>query len=239
MKAMILAAGKGERMRPLTDNCPKPLLEVQGKPLIVHVIERLKRAGIEEIVINISYLGEQIESFLKQGSDYGVNITYSREESPLETGGGVSKALSLLCAPGREPFILVNADVWSDFDFSLLTQQVQTLSGLEKKLAHLVLIENPSHNAEGDFQLYGHTVIRKKAHCGVKTAKAYTFSGISLIHPELFERYSSGGDDFPLRDVLFPAMDDNLVEGYLHTGQWFDIGTPERLEALRQQYPAQ
>lgn len=228
MKAMILAAGKGERMRPLTESCPKPLLTVNNKPLIIYLIEKLKNAGIAEIVINISYLGNMVEECLGDGSAYGVNIQYSRETEPLETGGGISKALPLLCDSGENPFLLVNADIWCDYNFSVLVDILPA-----NKLAHLVLVENPDHNKNGDFFLDGHIVKSKNTDSKKAVNGGYTFSGISVIDPGLFKDFPVTGDRFPLRDLLQKAIEKGKVQGEYYEGSWLDIGTPERLEEVR------
>jgi MurNAc alpha-1-phosphate uridylyltransferase len=215
MKAMILAAGRGERMRPLTDHTPKPLLEAGGKPLIVHHIEHLASAGFREIVINHAHLGERIEAALGDGSFWGIRIRYSPEARALETGGGIFKALPLL---GPGPFLVVNGDIWTDLDFSRLHLR-------EELLAHLVLVENPSHNPQGDFALVEHRV-QSHGH------PRYTFSGIGVYHPQLFRECTSGA--FPLAPLLRRAMAPGQVSGELFGGIWSDVGTPERLQALDQ-----
>jgi len=214
MKAMILAAGFGSRMRPLTDVIPKPLLKAGGIPLIVWHIEKLAYMGISDIIINIAHLGYQIPEALGDGSDWGVNIEYSdeQEEGGLESAGGIVKALPLL---GDETFLLVNADVFTDYDF----QDNRDLA--EGILAHLILVPNPEHNPEGDFALDGQRVI---------DAKQYTYAGIGYYSPKLFEGVAYGkSSTIPL---LRKAMKEGKVTGELHEGEWLDIGTPERLEFL-------
>jgi len=221
-KAMILAAGKGERMRPLTDACPKPLLKVKGKPLIEYTLAKIKQAGIRECVINVCYLGQMIEDYLGDGSRYDMNIQYSREDQPLETGGGIARAMPLLCANVENPFMLVNSDVWCDFDLSSLT------SILEKNhLAHLVLVKNPTHHPRGDFALYGNEVKPM-----TEGERSFTYSGIALIYPQLFKRYQPKKEKFPLRDLLLQAMLQHEVSGEIYQGDWVDVGTPERLREL-------
>lgn len=215
MKAMILAAGKGERMRPLTLSTPKPLLPVAGKPLIQWHIEALRRAGINDLVINHAWLGEQLERAFGDGSALGVHIRWSAEEQPLETAGGILHALPLL---GSEPFLLVNGDIWCDFDFAGL----QLPAG---KLAHLVLVPNPPFKQGGDFLLEG-TVVSNPAEG--ERGRAQTFSGISVLSPVLFDGLSGGPR--PLAPLLRAAADRGLVSGELHGGQWIDVGTPERLQ---------
>ncbi len=214
MKAMILAAGLGTRMRPLTDRCPKPLLPVAGQPLIVHHLARLQAAGIVEVVINVSYRAEQIMAALGDGDDYGVHIAWSREELPLETGGGIRQALELL---GVAPFLLVNGDVWCDLDPAYLTLR-------DGDLAQLALVDNPDHHPEGDFHL---------AHDGRVHAKGeprLTFAGISLVDPTLVADEPPGA--FALAPLLRRAMAEGRVRGHHHRGEWVDVGTPDRLAEL-------
>ena len=220
MKAMILAAGHGERMRPLTDHTPKPLLEVGGKPLIVWHIENLKEAGFEDIVINIAWLGDLIPAALGDGSKFGVNLHYSDEqqEGALETAGGIIKALPLL---GDENFLVVNGDVWCDFPYS-------NISPLEKDdLAHLVLVNNPEHNPTGDFALDNERVTEE---VDVKGGNKYTFSGIGYYHPDFFKNLEQGKR--PLAPLLREKMREDKVSGEHFTADWRDIGTPERLLEL-------
>lgn len=215
MKAMILAAGLGTRMRPLTDHCPKPLLPVAGRPLIVHHLERLREAGITEIVINVSYRAEQIIEALGDGGDHGVRIAWSREETPLETGGGIQRALGLL---GRAPFLLVNGDVWCDLDPS-------TLPALDNgDLARLVLVDNPDHHPAGDFHLDATGRVRAEGE------PRLTYAGIGLLDPALVAGESPGA--FALAPLLRRAMAEGRVAGHHHRGRWVDVGTPDRLNAL-------
>jgi len=211
--AMILAAGRGERMRPLTDHTPKPLLTVHDKPLIVWHIERLKKAGISQLVINHAHLGEQIEHALGDGSSFGVSIAYSPEDTALETGGGIARALPLL---GEQPFLVVNGDVWTDIDYAALALD-------EDDLAHLVMVSNPSHNPKGDFAL-------NNGHVAAEGADKLTFSGIGLYQPRLFAGQSE--ERFPLAPLLRNAMSQNKVSGHHHQGIWIDVGTPERLAEI-------
>jgi MurNAc alpha-1-phosphate uridylyltransferase len=213
MKAMILAAGRGERMRPLTDKMPKPLLPVGGKPLIQHHIEALEAAGFRDLVINHAHLGRQIESAIGDGSRWGVHISYSPEEKALETGGGILNALPLL---GDAPFLVVNGDVWCDYDF-----RSPTLA--HGRLAHLVLVDNPQHNSAGDFALRDGQVTNRGA-------PRFTFSGIGVYHPRLFAGCTPGA--FSLAPLLRAACDRDRVGGELFHGFWMDVGTPQRLQAL-------
>lgn len=212
MRAMILAAGKGERMRPLTLTTPKPLIPVAGVPLIEYHLRALARAGITEVVINHAWLGEKIEAHLADGERFGVQITYSKESQPLETGGGIYKALPLL---GDEPFIVVNGDIFTDYDFSLLQQPLEGL-------AHLVLINNPDHHLEGDFSLQEGRVLSPEA-------ETFTYSGIAVLHPELFADCQAGA--FKLAPMLRQAIAQNRVSGEHFNGVWIDVGTQERLAA--------
>ncbi|AWY41534.1 mannose-1-phosphate guanylyltransferase [Pseudomonas putida] len=212
MKAMILAAGKGERMRPLTLTTPKPLVRAGGVPLIEYHLRALAAAGFTEIVINHAWLGQQIEDYLGDGSRYGVSIQYSAEGEPLETGGGIFRALPLL---GDEAFVVVNGDIWTDYDFSVLHQHIVGL-------AHLVLAENPAHHPSGDFQL-----IDGQVRDGQPGNSNLTYSGIAVLHPQLFEGCSAGA--FKLAPLLRTAMANGQVSGERLNGQWVDVGTHERL----------
>lgn len=221
MKAMILAAGLGTRMRPLTLTTPKPLLKVAGVPLIEHHIRALAQAGVKELVINHAYLGQQIVDYLGDGSRFGVAIQYSAEDEPLETAGGIRKALELLDPEQKdEAFILVNADVFSNLDFSGLPEL-----GVGD-LAHLVLVPNPVQHPDGDFALRASRVVAQ-ADAG---EQQYTFSGISLLRPSILTLHESN----KLAPVLRQAMAKGLVSGELYQGLWSDIGTPERLAELNQ-----
>ena len=218
MKAMILAAGKGERMRPLTDHLPKPLLTIAGKPLLQYHIEALAAAGVKELVINHALMGKKIEDYFGNGEAFKVHICYSAEgDVPLETGGGILRALPLL---GGAPFIVVNADVWTDYDFSRLPDE-------PPGLVHLVLVNNPPHHPGGDFQLSGKQV-------GEAGEERFTYSGIGLYRPELFT--GAKKTRFPLAPLLRTTMRKGQVSGELYTGLWLDIGTPERLQEVRQIY---
>lgn len=220
MKAMILAAGLGTRMRPLTDHCPKPLLDVAGKPLIVRHIEKLAAIGVTDIVINTSYLGELIEQQLGGGESFGVSIHYSREQTPLETAGGILQALPLL---GEAAFYLINGDMWLDGAYDVLPPQLPPHAD-----ARLLLTANPDHHPTGDFVLDGEQVRRKS-----EGETAYTFSGLSVMHPRLFSPFiARAGSALPLREVLWPAIDAGCIIGQYYGGYWLDVGTPERLREL-------
>lgn len=214
-QAVILAAGRGERMRPLTDHTPKPLLRVGGRSLIVHLITALAESGYSDLVINHSYLGALIETELSDGRAHGVRIVYSPEpDGPLETGGGIHRALSFI---RTDPFVVVNGDIWTDYPFARLPQ---TLIGL----AHLVLVDNPPHHAAGDFAL----TETGRVMCDGVFKK--TFSGIGVYRRALFSECKPG--KFPLAPLLSSAATANAVSGEHYAGRWYDIGTPDRLAAL-------
>lgn len=218
MKAMLLAAGKGTRMLPLTATTPKPLLQAGGRTLIEHQILKLKAAGFHEFVINHAYLGAQIEAALGDGSALGVSIAWSREDEPLETAGGIVRALPLL---GNEPFALVNADIWTDYPFA---QLVHALGAGD--LVHLVLVPNPEHHPRGDFALEAGRL------CETAQADAprHTYSGIAVFHPGLFAGMPDG--KAPLLPLLQKAIALGRASGEYFTGDWLDVGTPQRLAAL-------
>jgi len=218
---MILAAGRGERMRPLTDHTPKPLLQAGGTPLIVWHIENLAQAGIGELVINHAHLGQQIEDALGDGSQFGVSIRYSPERpAALETAGGIAHALHLL---GDEVFAVVNGDIWCDYDFAHLVKRAASLQA-GGDMAHLVLINNPAHNPNGDFHLHEGRV---QPTGGIKL----TFSGIGLYKPALFTHLDRNAKA-PLAPLLREQIASNKVSGEHFTGRWVDVGTPQRLEQL-------
>lgn len=220
VKAMILAAGRGERMRPLTDATPKPLLRAGGKPLIVWHIEALVRAGIRDIVINHAHLGGMIEAALGDGARFGASIRYSPEGEALETAGGIANALPLL---DHEPFAVINGDIACDFDFARLPALARAMPGRHLQ-AHLVLAPNPPHHPRGDFTLRGGKV------SGEGEPKL-TFSGIGLYDPALFAGIGRGAKA-KLAPLLRVAMAEGAVSGELHAGRWMDVGTPERLAEL-------
>ncbi len=222
-KAMILAAGRGERMRPHTDHTPKPLLEVGGKYLILWAILGLKRAGIRDLIINVSHLAAQIERALGDGSALGVRIQYSFEREALETAGGIAWALPLL---DDEPFLVVNSDVYSDYDFAGLQQRAQTLTAADP--AHLVLVDNPEHHPQGDFGLS----CKRVTMAGAKL----TFSGIGAYHPALFAAIPRG-NKARLAAQLLPAIAAGRVSGEHFRGDWNDVGTPQRLAELNMRLP--
>lgn len=224
MKAFLLAAGFGKRLLPLTNTTPKPLIEIGGVPLIVRHIQRLKEAGVSEIIINTHWLAEKLHQALGDGSDLGVSIQWSNEDHILETGGGIKKALPML---GEDPFVLVSADTWTDFDFNVLTSNLSS----EKGLARLVLVENPEHNPCGDFALDKQKgCIRMPA----DTDKTYTYSGIALLSPSWVESWQYGSSAYPLREPLICAIENEQISGVLHSGIWNDVGSPERLQSMRE-----
>jgi N-acetyl-alpha-D-muramate 1-phosphate uridylyltransferase len=222
MKAMILAAGRGQRMRPLTDHTPKPLLPINGQPLIGWHLQRLGAAGICDVVINHAWLGEQIEQTLGDGKRWGVQIQYSAESPALETAGGIARALPLL---GSEPFLVINGDIWCDWPLTRATDIAKHWQTQRALLAHLIMVANPSHHLEGDFYLSGDTVVQ--AHGQPKL----TFAGIGVYHPDLFADLDPN-QAAPLAPLLRQAMDQSAVRGELHDGHWIDVGTPERLAML-------
>ena len=240
MRAMILAAGCGERMRPLTLDCPKPLLPVGDATLIEHHLRALAAAGFRELVINLSWLGAQIRAALGDGSRYGLAIAYSEEgPEPLETGGGVFRALPLLSPRGVEPFVVLNGDVWMRYPYARLRERYAP--GLPARdQAHLVLVPNPGHNPRGDFHVLEGRMVEPVPDLALDTRVAervaalprLTFSGLGVYHPSLFNGCSDGA--FKLAPLLRAAAVQGRVGVELFEGEWLDIGTPERLEALRQ-----
>lgn len=220
--ALVLAAGRGSRLRPLTDRCPKPLIEVAGRALIRHHLEALAAAGITQAVVNLGWLGEQIRANLQDTPIPGLALQFSEEGWPaLETGGGIARALPML---GDGPFLVCNADVFSDFPHAQLIERARTLP--DDCLAHLILVPNPDHNPEGDFALDG------QGHVSAQGEHMHTFSGLSVLRPALLRDHPGGA--FPLAPWLRRAMAGGRVRGELHPGLWSDVGTPERLTAIRQ-----
>lgn len=219
MRAMILAAGRGERMRPLTDHTPKPLLEIGGKALIVRHLERLAAAGIDDVVINLAWLGDRIRAALGNGAELGLPIRYSPEPpGALETAGGIRAALPLL---GRDPFLVVNGDLWCDYPLDRLVGHAP------RGRAHLVLVDNPEHHPGGDFALVDGEIRADRE-------PRLTYSGIGVYRPELFAELSPGRR--ALRPVLDRAIADGQVSGEAYAGTWADVGSPERLEQLRRRF---
>lgn len=244
MKAMILAAGEGRRMRPLTDKTPKPLLTVSGTPLIEHHIQSLRGAGFTELVVNVSYLGEQVVEFLGDGTRWGVTIMLSREPSPLETAGGIINALPLL---GGAPFLLVNSDIYTDYPF----RKMQTVEP-PRGGAHLMMVPNPAHHPRGDFLLRNNilsTFNAGRSRCEADCAEdeeqssdssdmtmAVTYSGMGVYDPALFNGITEG--KHPLKPFLEQAILRRALTGELYDGVWEDVGTPERLVALNERFPS-
>ncbi|GHF78428.1 N-acetylmuramate alpha-1-phosphate uridylyltransferase MurU [Thalassotalea marina] len=227
MKAMILAAGRGERMRPLTDDKPKPMLTVNGIPLIEHHIRRLKHAGITELVINTAWQAQSIENYLQDGSAFGVSITYSHErEGALETAGGIATALPLF-ATNDEPFLLVNGDVFTDIDFCHLPKLAPQV------LAHLFLVPNPEHNPNGDFCLSKEWVC-----ANTDNMASYTYSGVSIFRPSFFDSCQPH-HKAALGPLLKRHLGKNQIAGQLWQGLWTDVGTPERLASLQTDHKAE
>lgn len=232
MIAMILAAGRGERMRPLTDHTPKPLLEVGGRALIVWHIERLVKAGITELVINHAHLGEQIEQALGDGSQFGASIQYSPEINALETAGGIAYAMPML---GNQPFAVINGDIYCDYDFARLPALSAKLIQ-QGDMAHLVMVNNPAHHPNGDFCLENGRMINPAHNTGQPSihnphSQLLTFSGIGLYHPALFGQIQRGSTA-PLAPLLRTGIAQGKISGELHTGHWVDVGTPQRLQQL-------
>jgi MurNAc alpha-1-phosphate uridylyltransferase len=241
MKAMILAAGRGLRMRPLTDETPKPLLVVHGQPLIVHQIKALAKIGVRDIVINISYLAEKIQSALGNGKQFKVNIRYSFEEEALNTGGGIFRALPIL---GDEPFIVLSSDIFTDYPLmQLLKFCSPRLAGanamnrgvnhLDKTLAHLVVVPNPSYHPMGDFAIQTNKDGQEQNLLLREGNEKFTFGSIGVLHPQIFQGYPIPENGlFPIGPILFQAIDQGLVTGECYQGLWFNVGTPEQLTEL-------
>jgi MurNAc alpha-1-phosphate uridylyltransferase len=234
MIAMILAAGRGERMRPLTDRTPKPLLEAGGRPLIVHLIDALAAAGCRQLVVNTAHLGWMLEDALGDGARMGVRIAWSHEGEALETAGGIALARPLL---GPAPFLVVNGDVWTDLDFAGFIGRASAALVAPGTDAHLLLVDNPPHHPAGDFRLaHGRVVDEASA-----AAPKYTFSGIGAYRPQLFDATAPGAKA-PLAPLLFDARSRGALSGEHFAGGWLDIGTPQRLgdldRRLRSRLPA-
>ncbi len=220
MKAMILAAGLGQRMRPLTDNLPKPMLSAGGKPLLQYHLEALAKIGVSEVIINLAYLGDKIRAFVGNGAKFGLNVSYSEEPEPLETAGALLHALPLL---GTEPFILLNGDVWTDYPLAELA--AYPLQNDED--AHLILVPNPNFHPLGDFSPNHQHRLENNP-----DLQKFTFGGISLIHPRLISTYPQQRNKFPLGEVLRFGIAHNRISAQVYSGGWSDVGTPERLLAL-------
>lgn len=217
---MILAAGLGERMRPLTDTLPKPMLSAGGKPLLQYHLEALARAGITQVIINLAYLGDKIRAFVGDGSRFGLQVDYSEEPEPLETAGALRHALPLL---GTAPFILLNGDVWSDFPIAALKQHALA----EGQLAHLVLVPNPDFHPAGDFSPNASGILENN-----QQLEKFTFAGISLLDPRLISNYPQQRQKFPLGEVLRHYLAQGAISAQVYRGHWSDVGTPARLQQL-------
>jgi N-acetyl-alpha-D-muramate 1-phosphate uridylyltransferase len=222
-KAMILAAGLGQRMRPLTNQLPKPMLTAGGKPLLQYHLEALAAVGVEEVVINLAYLGEKIRAFVGSGKQFGLTVFYSDEPEPLETAGALLNALHLL---GDDPFILINGDVWTDYPLASLSNYSLTAF----MDAHLVLVPNPEFHPEGDFSPGSSGLLENNPQL-----RKFTFAGISLIHPRLIKYYPHRRVKFPLGEVLKYGIDHERISAEVYRGRWSDVGTPERLTLLDEQ----
>lgn len=234
MKAMILAAGLGTRMRPLTDHTPKPLLTVAGKSLIEYHLLNLRRAGIQEVIVNLAHLGEKIRQHLGDGSAFDLHLRYSTEPEPLETGGAILHARELL---GTEPFLLINGDVWCDLELAdFLHRGLQTVRRHPETLGYLMLVPNPAFHPQGDFALTNEGVLGHKVEH--PDLPAYTFGGVSLLQPGLVLDYPHQRRQFPLVEAFRHAISAGRLQGELYAGDWSDVGTPERLQALNAQFVA-
>jgi MurNAc alpha-1-phosphate uridylyltransferase len=220
MKAMILAAGLGQRMRPLTDSLPKPMLPAGGKPLLQYHLEALAKIGVREVIINLAYLGDKIRAFVGNGEQFGLNVSYSEEPEPLETAGALLHAFPLL---GAEPFILMNGDVWTDYPLETLA----TYTLQDDEDAHLVLVPNPEFHPAGDFSPNSQGRLENNP-----ALPQFTFGGISLIHPRLISTYPQQRNKFPLGEVLRFGIAHNRISAQIYNGGWSDVGTPERLLEL-------
>lgn len=220
MKAMILAAGLGQRMRPLTDHLPKPLLPVADKPLLQYHLENLQAAGVCDIIINLAYLGGKIRDFVGDGSRFGLRVIYSEEPEPLETGGALARALPLL---GEAPFVLVNGDVWSDYPLGELTGR-NLAPGCN---GHLLLVPNPEFHPGGDFALSRNGLLVNDP-----KQSRFTFAGISLLRPQMITSYPERREKFPLGEVLRHEIARGRLTAEVYRGRWSDVGTPERLAQL-------
>ncbi len=216
MKAMLLAAGRGSRMQPLTNKIPKPLLPIAGQPFIAHQLLKLANANIKEIVINVSYRAQQIKETLGNGHNYGVNIEYSDEPKVLDTGGGIRQALPLL---GNDPFLVLSADIWTDYPLEKLSQHL-----IASAQAHLVLVDNPSFHPEGDFHL------QTNKYLALQGLPKLTFASFGIYRPSLFKQYQPGG--FPLAKVLSAGINETRITGEYYQGSWFNVGTLNELERL-------
>lgn len=226
MKAILLAAGRGDRMRPLTDNTAKPLLKIRGQALIAYHLKKLAEIGVEEVVINTHYFADQIQTTLGSGEQFGLKIHYSYEQELLETGGGIYRALPIL---GDEPFLVISGDVFTDFPFEKLQES------LKKQLAHLILVNNPDFNLKGDFSLGNRLTDTNESDYYWLQAAAkdtYTYASFGVFHPKLFALKPQNKTAFRLTEILNPAIQQNLISGEIYSGVWHNLGTPQQLQAL-------
>jgi MurNAc alpha-1-phosphate uridylyltransferase len=224
---MILAAGRGERMRPLTDRCPKPLLPAGGRALIAHLLDALARAGLSRVVVNTAHLGERLEQALGDGRAHGLRIDWSREGEALETAGGIALALERGLLPHDEPFLLVNGDIWTDLDFSSFVGRARRALDDPRIDVHLLLVDNPPHHVAGDFDLRATRVVSRPQ----SGDERLTYAGVGVYRPRLFADLVPG-TRAPLAPRLFAARDRDALCAERHRGRWFDIGTPQRLAEL-------
>ena len=218
MKVMILAAGRGERMGNLTQNCPKPLLKVKGRCLIDWHLIKLYEAGFKDVVINVAYLSKEIIEFVGDGSKWGLNISISEEEQALETAGGIKKAIKYL---GDEPFVVINADIFSDYNY----ENLKARSLQNNSMGHLVLVNNPEHNLKGDFGIMDNGILT------MNFERSLTFSGIAIYNPKFFSELAEG-NKIKLAPILEIAINKKCIQGELFEGLWSDVGTPERLNMI-------
>lgn len=229
MKAFILAAGRGERMRPLTDTLPKPLVKVRGKALIDYHLEKIQRAGVHNVIINTAHLGHLVEQHVGNGERFGVSVHYSREPQPLETGGALHFARDKIAG---ENLLLVNGDVWSEFDYQQVIARAMVSECMQRGGAYLMLVPNPPFKRAGDFCVVDKTIMNVS-----DALPSFTFSGISVLAPELLQRYPHCRLSFPLKEVFDWAISHRALAGEVCTAQWSDVGTLDRLEALNQFQP--
>jgi MurNAc alpha-1-phosphate uridylyltransferase len=225
--AMILAAGRGERMRPLTDQCPKPLLAAGGRPLIGHLLAALATAGFARVVVNTAHLGEHLERSLGDGRTHGLRIDWSREDEALETAGGIALALARRLLPTDEPFLVVNGDIWLDLDFATFAARARRELEDPRTDAHLLLVDNPAHHPRGDFDLHDGRVVGELPEGAIRL----TFAGVGVYRPALFADLAPGARA-ALAPRLHSARDRGALSAERHAGRWFDIGTPQRLAEL-------
>lgn len=224
MKAFVLAAGRGERMRPLTNNIPKPLVPLNGRPLIEYQLEKLEKAGIRDVIINVAYLGEKIVGHLENTNLFNLNIVFSYESEPLETGGALNHALALI---GDDDILLVNGDVWSEIDYSKVIENARECACVAQGGGHLVLVENPSFKDEGDFSLEGFKLKSYNA-----SEAGFTFSGVSVLSASLLNTFPNKREKFQLKEILDWGIEKDIISAEVTTAYWNDVGTPGRLKEV-------